>query len=74
MTNKRTAVLKHAILAAAERAGIAAYLERQGEENPVAFMTFSARSCHCKSKATVTTPVAIKPRSRSAWSTQRTPA
>ena len=44
MTDKRTAVLKHAIFAATERAGkgdIAAYLERQGEENPVAFMTFS---------------------------------
>ena len=39
VTNKRTAVLKHAILAAAERAGKGdiAYLERQGEENPVTF-------------------------------------
>ena len=41
VTNKRTALLKDAVLAAAERAGkgdIVAYLERQAEENPVAFL------------------------------------
>ena len=46
MTNKTTALLKDAILAAAEKAGkgdIVAYLERQAEENPVAFLGLLGR-------------------------------
>ena len=51
MTNKTTALLKDAILVAAERAGkgdIVAYLERQAEENPVAFLGLLGGSCRCK--------------------------
>ena len=43
---RRTALLKDAILAAAEKAGkgdIVAYLERQAEENPVAFLGLFGR-------------------------------
>ena len=46
MTNKTTALLKDAVLVAAERAGkgdIVAYLERQAEENPVAFLSLLGR-------------------------------
>ena len=46
VTNKTTALLKDAILAAAEKAGkgdIVAYLERQAEENPVAFLGLLGR-------------------------------
>ena len=46
VTNKRTALLKDAILAAAEKArkgDIVAYLERQAEENPVAFLALLGR-------------------------------
>ena len=41
VTNKRTALLKDAILAAAEKAGgddMVAYLVQQAKENPVAFL------------------------------------
>ena len=44
--NHSTQLLKDAILAAAEKAGkgdIVAYLERQAEENPVAFMSLLGR-------------------------------
>ena len=46
VTNKTTALLKDAVLFAAERAGkgdIVAYLERQAEENPVAFLGLLGR-------------------------------
>lgn len=38
-TNKNTALLKDMILEALDRKGGAEYLEKQAQENPVAFMT-----------------------------------
>ena len=63
MTNKTTALLKDAVLAAAEKAGkgdIVAYLERQAEENPVAFLGLLGRVCHCRSRGDSDNPLVIR--------------
>ena len=62
VTNKRTALLKDAVLVAAERAGkgdIVAYLERQAEENPVAFLALLGRVLPLQLQNDRDTPVTI---------------
>ena len=60
--NKRTALLKDCILETAERAGkgdIVAYLERQAEENPVAFLGLLGRVLPLQLQNDRDTPVPI---------------
>ena len=61
--NRHTALLKDAILAAAEKAGkgdIVAYLERQAEENPVAFLSLLARVLPLQLRGDSDNPLVIR--------------
>ena len=63
VTNKRTALLKDAILAAAEKAGkgdIVAYLERQAEENPVGFLGLLGRVLPLQIRGDSDNPLVIR--------------
>ena len=62
VTNKRTALLKDAILAAAEKAGgddMVAYLVQQAKENPVAFLGLLGRVLPLQLQNDRDTPVPI---------------
>ena len=63
VTNKTTALLKDAVLVAAERAGkgdIVAYLERQAEENPVAFLGLLGRVLPLQLRGDSDNPLVIR--------------
>jgi hypothetical protein len=58
--NKISADIKAAILAAFDKVGGAAYLERQAEENPVAFMGLLAKVLPLQVAGTAEAPITIK--------------